>query len=97
MMDLVKLKNYLKIDADITDMDDVLTSYCSAAEEYIKNAGCRVDYDNKLCEIIIAIIVAKFVENPDLLPSKNVLGEKAGITVNGLITQLRYAQIGDRK
>lgn len=93
-MELKKLKVYLKIDDDITDMDDILLGYMGAAEEYIKNAGCKVDNNSKLCEVIIAILVAKFVENPDLLPVKVGMGERTGITIDGLITQLRCSQMG---
>jgi len=88
-MDIVLLKKYLKVDEDITEMDDILSGYLAAAETYITNAGCKVDYANKLCEVIIVILVTRMVENPDLLVK---LTESAGITVNGMIVQLRLSQ-----
>lgn len=89
-MDIVLLKKYLKIDEDITDLDVPLAGYLAAAETYITNAGCKVDYTNKLCEIIVVILVTRMFENPDLLISKFV--EDVGITVNGMIAQLRLSQ-----
>lgn len=88
-MDIVLLKKYLKVDEDITEMDDILSGYLAAAETYITNAGCKVDYANKLCEIIIVILVTRMLENPDLLVK---FGENAGLTVNGMIAQLRLSQ-----
>ena len=58
-MDIVLLKKYLKIDEDITDLDVPLAGYLVAAETYITNAGCKVDYTNKLCEIIVVILVTR--------------------------------------
>jgi len=89
-MDINLLKKYLKIDDDITDMDDILVGYLAAAETYITNAGCKVDYSNKLCEIIIVILVTKMVENPDILTVKHA--ENTGITLHGMIAQLRMSQ-----
>jgi hypothetical protein len=86
-MDIELLKKYMKIDS--SDLDDVIAGYQSAAEVYIKNAGCVVDYDNKLCEVIIVILVTKFAENPDLLTNLN---ESTGITLAGMISQLRMSQ-----
>ena len=88
-MDIVLLKKYLKVDEDITEMDDILSGYLAAAETYITNAGCKVDYANKLCEVILVILVTRMVENPDLLAK---LSENAGLTVNGMIAQLRLSQ-----
>ena len=78
------------IDEDITELDVPLAGYLTAAETYIANAGCKVDYANKLCEIIVVILVTRMFENPDLLISKFV--EDVGITVNGMIAQLRLSQ-----
>ena len=88
-MDIVLLKKYLKMDADVTEFDAALSGYLAAAETYITNAGCKVDYANKLCEIIIVILVTQMVENPDLLVKSS---ENAGLTVNGMIAQLRLSQ-----
>ena len=86
-MDLTLLKVYLKIDSD--DLDMAISGYKMAAETYIINAGCKVDYNNKLCEVIIVILVAKMMENPDLLTN---LGENTGISICGMIEQLRLSQ-----
>jgi uncharacterized phage protein (predicted DNA packaging) len=89
-MDIALLKKYLKIDADVTDMDEVLAGYLAAAETYVANAGCTIDYNNKLCEVIIVTLVTRFYDSPDLLTEKMV--NEVGITINGLITQLRAMQ-----
>lgn len=83
-MDIERLKQYLKIDG--SDMDAVLSGYQAAAEQYLDSAGCVTDYSNKLYEVVVTIIVAKLLENPDLLTSA---GERTGLTLVGLIAQLR--------
>jgi hypothetical protein len=88
-VDIKLLKKYLKVDDDITEMDDVITGYQAAAETYIENAGCKVDYSNKLCEMIIVIYVTRMLESPDLLAKGT---ETAGMTLNGMIAQLRMSQ-----
>jgi len=89
-MDIVLLKKYLKMDAEVTEFDEALSGYLAAAETYITNAGCKVDYTNKLCEIIIVILVTRMVENPDLIVAKSM--EDAGLSVNMMIAQLRLSQ-----
>lgn len=83
-MDTEQLKKYLRIDGG--ELDSVLASYQAAAEKYLENAGCPVNYENKLYEVVVTVIVSKLFENPDLLSSTS---ERTGLTLVGLIAQLR--------
>lgn len=83
-MDADKLKNLLHIDSDLELANAV--AYSKVAEQYLKNAGCKVDYDNSLFCSVVVSITAKMLTNPDLMSN---LSESMGITLNGIIAQLR--------
>lgn len=84
---LIALKEDLRIDGN--DMDNIVARKKAAAEEYIKNAGCNVDYENPLFVEIITRIVGKMIDNPELETSEN------GMHTIGLIEQLRLSQNKD--
>ena len=88
-MTVNELKGFLKIDG--TDLDTELAVYQSAAEAFLLNSGCAKNYDNALYKTIVVVFCGKIVENPTLL---NTVGgiESVGITLNGLVAQLRLAQ-----
>lgn len=88
MSDISSIKKYLRIDGN--DADEIIAGYQAAAETWLKNCGCTVDYTNKLCEVIIAIWVGKIYENPELI---NSTGENIGLSLNSLVEQLRLSQL----
>ena len=81
------IKKYLKVDG--TDADAILSGYQAAAETWLTNCGCTVDYANKLCEVIIATWVGKMYENPEMISGT---GENMELTLVGLVEQLRLQQ-----
>lgn len=83
-MELGELKEFLRIDGD--DQDLVLKGYQEAAEEYLRGAGVKVGYENKLYKIVITIIVATMIESPDLMKQNTAAGN---ISLSALVVQLR--------
>lgn len=81
---LAALKEDLRIDGN--EMCDIVARKKAAAEEYLKNAGCKVDYDNPLFLEIITRIVGKMIDNPE------IEAVESGFHTVGLIEQLRMSQ-----
>lgn len=86
-MDLIELKQFLKVDGD--DLDVNLTGYQLAAEIYLLNAGVVKDYANALYKIVVTILVGTFLENPTLIITGTIVAEVKNVTLNALIAQLR--------
>lgn len=85
---LVALKDDLRIDGD--DMNRIITRKKAAAEEYLKNAGVTVDYDNPLVLEIVTRFVGRTIDNPEI----EDVGE-TGMSLVGLIEQVRLSQQGE--
>lgn len=86
-MDAEELARLLHIDTDEEKANAM--HYVGVAEQYLVNAGCKVDYANTLFRGLVVSITAKMLTNPDLLTN---LSESTGITLNGMIAQCRAAQ-----
>lgn len=86
-LDSATLAQLLHIDS--TEETENAVIYQEMAEQYLANAGCTVDYNDALFKGIVISIVSKMLDNPDLLTN---LSETTGITLNGMIAQLRIAQ-----
>ena len=82
-MELDEIKTFLRIDDN--DLDGVLLSHQKAAEEYLKNAGVKVGYENALYKVAVTVFIAQILENPDLILKK---GEN-DLRLSALIAQLR--------
>ena len=82
-----ELARLLHIDTDEEKANAM--HYAGVAEQYLVNAGCKVDYTNTLFRGLVVSITAKMLTNPDLLTN---LSESTGITLNGMIAQCRAAQ-----
>lgn len=63
---LAQAKNYLKIDNDITDDDELVTGLISAASDYVCRTTGKVntgDNNSQLYDLCIKMIVAHWYEN----------------------------------
>lgn len=87
-MDLTELKELLRIDGN--ELDNSLTLYQTASEQYLGNAGVVKDYTNGLYKVVVSMIVGTFIENPTLI-SSGVNSNSLGMTLNSLIAQLRLS------
>lgn len=91
MVTLGQAKNYLKIDSDITDEDDLVLSLISAAGDYVKRTTGKINDDgngSQLYDLCIKMLVAHWYENRAVYSSKpgaiNVLPH----TVTALLTHI---------
>ena len=82
---LSALKDDLRIDGD--DMNRILTRKKAAAEEYLRNAGVKIDYDNPLVLELVTRFVGRALDNPEV----EEVGE-TGFSLVGLIEQVRLSQ-----
>lgn len=86
-MDIKELKEYLRIDFEEDDM--LLRSLLSAAEEYLYNAGIKIDYKKPLYRLAIKLLVKHWYDNRDCVVAGNV-NNKLEYSLNAILTQLRY-------
>lgn len=89
---LEQVKNYLKVDEDIKDDDELISSLISAAVDYVeKTTGKRAD-GSQLCELCVKQLVAHWYENRAVYSSKpgaiNVLPH----TVTALLTHIAQCE-----
>lgn len=60
-MDIEEIKKYLRIDYD--GEDEELQAFVSAAEEYLKNAGIKADYESELYKLAVKLLVSNWYSN----------------------------------
>lgn len=89
---LEQAKNYLKVDEDITDDDELISSLISAASDYVeRTTGKRAD-GSPLCELCVKQLVVHWYENRAVYSSKpgaiNVLPH----TVTALLTHIAQCE-----
>lgn len=64
VVELSDLKNYLRIDADLTDDDDLITSLGSAAISYLEQTtGKKFNSDSALMVLAVKQLVLLWYEN----------------------------------
>ncbi len=78
------LKQYIRIDTD--DDDILLEQLKQAAEEYLKNAGVVVGYENTLYCTAINMLVANWYDNRDVISGKDTIS----IQFKNIVAQLSY-------
>lgn len=85
---LCEMKDFLRV--DLEDDDNEIMGLIIAAEVYLKNAGCIVDYNNFLFVLAIKLLVSHWYENRMIVSS---VGVKSNLSysLESIITQLKYA------
>lgn len=86
MVDLVKVKSYLRIDDEFDN--DLLASFLLAAKEYLANAGILEMQDN-LYDIACMMLIAHWYENRSAVAIGTVTKE-IEFSLRGIIMQLKY-------
>jgi len=87
-MDLITIKNYLRIDEDLTDDDILIRSLSDAAQEYItKQTGKQYNSD-KLWDVCICLLVSHWYDNRQLNPAKPGLLSEYPHSVSALINHI---------
>lgn len=89
---LEQAKNYLKVDEDITDDDELISSLISAASDYVERTTGKMADGSPLCELCVKQLVAHWYENRAVYSSKpgaiNVLPH----TVTALLTHIAQCE-----
>lgn len=89
MYDIEMIKQYIRIDTE--DDDILLEQLKQSAEEYLKNAGVIVGYENPLYCTAINMLVANWYDNRDVISGKDTLS----IQFKNIVSQLAYIRKED--
>lgn len=69
-MELSYIKNYMRIDEDLTDDDALIQGLMDAAQQYIAAQTGKQYNNDKLWNVCICLLVAHWYDNRQLNPSK---------------------------
>lgn len=95
-MTLEEIKDYLHIDADFDDDDDLLEMLLEAAKQFIKEAtGKEFEEENKLYKLLILILISHYYEHREAV-SDGTLTE-VPYTIKSLLTHLSIAGAWDNE
>lgn len=89
MYDIEMIKQYIRIDTE--DDDILLEQLKQSAEEYLKNAGVTVGYENPLYCTAINMLVANWYDNRDVISGKDTLS----VQFKNIVSQLAYIRKED--
>ena len=91
-MELNEVKNYLRIDDDITTDDKLLTTLQAAAIDYITNAtGKKYRETDTVYNMCVLQLVAHWYDNRTIICSKPGALSEIPYTVTALITHIAYS------
>ena len=92
-MDLLELKQYLRIDHDEDDL--MLQSFQGVAQEYIKNSVGAIDIENQLYKLAESLLVGHWYENREVTRIGNNSYDLP-YSFESIIYQLKYCYpVGD--
>ncbi|WP_196606501.1 head-tail connector protein [Pectinatus frisingensis] len=92
-MDLNYVKNYLRIDADLTDDDALIQGLTDAAQEYIQNQTGKQYNDDKVWNVCICLLVSHWYDNRQLNPAKTGTLDEYPHSVTALITHIGLSTV----
>ncbi|MED3090806.1 head-tail connector protein [Bacillus toyonensis] len=87
VLTLEEAKKYLRVDGD--EEDDLITSFVTAAEIYIKNATSKnVDVKSELAKLATRILIAHWHENREAVGK----AEQLAFSLQSILVQLQYCE-----
>lgn len=93
ILDLVTVKDFLKVEQDFYEEDSIIQLLIDAAEIYLYNAcGIKFDETNNMAKLFCLILVSDWYDNRQMVGK---ISEKVRYTVESMITQLKYCYCGD--
>ena len=96
---LAQAKNWLKIDSDITDDDELITELISAANEYIADRTGKRNNGSALYDQCIKLLVCHWYENRAIYSSKpgaiNPIPHSADALIIHIAQCSRYPDLGE--
>lgn len=88
-------REYLRATSDEVD-DIMVNSYISAAEMYLKNAGCVLNPDDELAKLAEKMLVVKYYEERDSESRSSVVADSAlklDVGLKSIILQLQLLEV----
>ncbi|MBP1083501.1 head-tail connector protein [Bacillus capparidis] len=79
-------KRYLRIEEDFTEDNEDVGALISAAEKYLKNAGCMLNPDDEMAKLAVKMLTIHWYENREPIGK----GNKLAFGLQSLITQLQH-------
>lgn len=91
-MELKEIKNYLRIDDDMTDDDNLLLQLQAAAKQYVTNATGKAYTDgNAVYDMVILQLITHWYDNRTIICSKPGSLSEIPYTVTSLLTHIAYS------
>jgi uncharacterized phage protein (predicted DNA packaging) len=87
-MTLDDVKNYIKVDSDLTNDDVLIQSLMTAAQEYIQNQTGKQYNNDKVWDVCICLLVSHWYDNRQLNPAKTGNLAEYPHSVTALITHI---------
>ena len=84
-----ELARLLHIDQDDDAMIANANICRAAAEEYLRGAGIKMNYENGLYKLLVVVLVTRSLDRPDMLTK---FTDMPGSGVVAMIAQLRLSQ-----
>ena len=91
MVTLEKAKNYLKIDDDITEDNELITTLINAAGNYIQQSTGKRNNDNPTYDLCILLIVAHWYENRMIYSAKPGAINQIPLSADALLKHISMA------
>ena len=96
MNELETVKNYLRIDSDLTEDDILLNELINASHTYIENStNKKFDCNNELMLMLSKLLVAHWYTNRNIL-SKSTTIEKSN-PFNKLVKEFKISELPSEK
>lgn len=96
---LQQAKNYLRVESDITDDDELITGLISAASDYIENRTGKRNNGSDLYDLAIKLLVAHWYENRAIYSAKpgaiNEIPHSASALIIHIAQSAAYPEAGD--
>lgn len=88
-MELENLKKYPRIDEDDDSDNETIKDLQKAAEEYLTNAGVKIDYEKQLYCLAVKLLVTHWYDNRIITTDKNQ--SKLPFSLDAIIMQLKFS------
>ncbi|WP_371017388.1 head-tail connector protein [Pseudalkalibacillus sp. JSM 102089] len=94
IVDLVEMKQYLRLEIADDEEDEMIESFLLVADEYLKSAtGFKFETDvPERAKLIIKLLVSHWYDNRAVV-APNIVMNKIHFTVDALIFQLTYSHV----
>ena len=91
-MELEEIKNYLRIDDDMTDDDNLLLQLQATAKQYVANTTGKIYVEgNAIYDMVVLQLIAHWYDNRTAIITKPGALSEIPYTITSLLTHLAYS------